>query len=323
MKIKIFTECGKDIGIGHISRCSALYREAINRGIFTELIVYSDTKNVEFLENMTYIEREWFDYEYLEKNISLEDYVIVDSYKATKKTYKIISKRSKKALFIDDIGRLNYPEGIILNPSLDIASVDYSLQQNIILFGPKYVILRDSFRDLKRTYLSPKIKKVIILMGGTDIRGLIPFIIEKICKNKLDVNFDIIINKDNLEEYKKYNFKNIKIYNNLNSDQIKHLMINSDFAITGAGQTIYELLATETPFIPIQLVDNQKNNIKSLLKYNPEQIFLNYDDLDLELRINQAWELYEYLEYRKKHNIKYQNLVDGRGSVRILDKLTE
>ena len=42
------------------------------------------------------------------------------------------------------------------------------------------------------------------------------------------------------------------------------LMCLCDIAITGAGQTIYELMITGTPFLAIQLIENQKYNVLGL-----------------------------------------------------------
>jgi spore coat polysaccharide biosynthesis predicted glycosyltransferase SpsG/RimJ/RimL family protein N-acetyltransferase len=256
--------------------------------------------------------------------LSSDDYVIVDSYKATKEIYEIISKNSKRALFIDDIGRIAYPEGIIVNPSLDSSHVDYSHSlNNILLSGPEYVILRQQFRDVKSEVISNEVKKVLIMMGGTDIRELTLLIIDNICRNLLDIEFYIVTSSEYMEKIKSQISipNNITFHNNLDATQIMELMISSDLAITAAGQTIYELLATQTPFIPIKVIENQENNIQSLLKYNPEQIVLKYNDLDFLSSLNNALEIYNDVEYRKNYNRKYTNLVDGYGSNRIVDYL--
>ncbi|NBG89528.1 bifunctional UDP-2,4-diacetamido-2,4,6-trideoxy-beta-L-altropyranose hydrolase/GNAT family N-acetyltransferase [Isachenkonia alkalipeptolytica] len=324
MKIKIFTEGGKDIGLGHISRCSSLYNEAASRGISVDLIVYGDIVDVDFLNGINIINENWLDKEYLYNNITSDDYAIVDSYEATKEIYDIISKKTKKVLYIDDIGRTVYPEGIIVNPSLDASHIDYSKSQNgILLSGPEYVILRKQFRSLKKENISKEVKRVLIMMGGTDIRGLTPLIIDNICRNMLDIEFDIVTGSEEMEKINSQisKPKNITFHNNLDATQMMELMISCDLAITAAGQTIYELLATQTPFIPIKVIENQENNIKSLFEYNPEQIVLRYDDLDFLSNLNKALEIYSDIEYRKSYNQRYKDLVDGYGSKRIVDYL--
>jgi len=324
MKVKIFTEGGKDIGLGHISRCSSLYNDVADRGISVEFIVYGDIGNIDFLNDINIFNENWLDKEHLLNSISSDDYVIVDSYKATIEIYDIISKNTKNAIFIDDIGRIAYPEGIIVNPSLDSSHIDYSQSPNsILLSGPEYVILRHQFRGVKRGDISNEVKRVLIMMGGTDIRGLTQLIINSICRNMLDTEFHIVTGPKDAENMQSQvsEINNITFHNNLNATQLKELMVSSDLAITAAGQTIYELLATQTPFIPIQVIENQENNIKSLLKYNPEQIVLIYNDEDFLSSLNKTLEIYSSFEYRKNYNLIYKGILDGYGSKRIVDYL--
>jgi spore coat polysaccharide biosynthesis predicted glycosyltransferase SpsG/L-amino acid N-acyltransferase YncA len=324
MKVKIFTEGGKNIGLGHISRCSSLYNEIATRGIPVDFTVYGDIGKIDFLNGINIINENWLDKEYLINNLSPDDFVIVDSYKANKELYEIISKKSIRALFIDDIGRLVYPDGIIVNPSLDSSHIDYSHSSNsILLSGPEYVILREQFRGFKRENISKEVRRVLIMMGGTDIRGLTPLIMDNICRNMLYIEFDIVTGSEGMEKIKSQIFKtnNITFHNSLDAAQMMELMMSSDLAITAAGQTIYELLATQTPFIPIKVIENQENNIKSLLKYNPEQIVLRYDDLDFLSNLKKTLKIYSNVEYRKSYNLKYKAIVDGYGSKRIVDYL--
>jgi UDP-2,4-diacetamido-2,4,6-trideoxy-beta-L-altropyranose hydrolase len=326
MKVKIFTEGGKNIGLGHISRCTSLYNEVSKRKIKVDFIINGDLRDVDLLNGINFINENWIDEKYLINNILADDYVIIDSYKAEKVIYDVIAELSKKALFIDDIGRLDYPKGIIVNPALDASYIDYSQSPNsILLSGPEYVILRLPFIGVERENLFKRIKRVLITMGGTDIRELTPFIVNTVCKKRLDIEFDIVIGSKWLED--QYNpicgSGNISTHANINATQMMHLMVSSDLAITAAGQTIYELLATQTPFIPIQIIENQENNIRSLLKYNPEQIVLKYDDEDLGDSILEALKINNTGTYRQEQNMKYRELVDGYGSKRIFDKLLE
>ncbi len=324
MKIKIFTEGGKDVGLGHLSRCSSLYDEIKSRGIAVDFVVFGNILDIGFSAGINIINENWLEKSYLIKNISSDDFVIVDSYLAKKEIYGLVAKLSKKALYIDDIGRLEYPEGIIVNPSLDSGHIDYSGSPNsILLSGSDYVILRPQFSRVKRKNISNEVKRVLITMGGTDIRGLTTLIANNICKNRSDIEFDIVIGTKDIGDYQERvtEYSNITLHTNLNADQMVNVMLNADLAITAAGQTIYELLATQTPFIPIQIIGNQENNVRSLLKYNPQQIILRFDDSDLVGNLNKTLELYSSIEYRKNHNWGYKNLIDGRGPKRIVDYL--
>lgn len=324
MEVKIFTEGGNDIGFGHISRCSSLYDEALNRKVNVKFFIYGDINSVEFLKSKEVVNVNWMDENYLKDNIKDDDYVIVDSYVADIQKYEIISQKSKKALYIDDNGRLNYPKGIIVNPSLDSSHIDYSHSSNIILLsGPEYVILRDPFKGVKRENISKEVKKVLIVMGGTDIRGLIPLIIDNICRNRLDIEFDIVTGSEDMEKINSQISKpnNIIFHKNLEATQMMELMISSDLAITAAGQTIYELLATQTPFIPIQVVENQKITVSTILKKKIVRKVISWSSKNISEEIIHGIEFLKDEMYRKKYILNNANLIDGKGSGRIIDEL--
>ncbi|TFZ40800.1 hypothetical protein E4100_04385 [Soehngenia longivitae] len=324
MKVKIFTECGKDIGLGHISRCTSLYDEAESRGLNVEFVIYGEKKNISLLnnKNVTYVN--WFDKNILYKSISKSDYVIVDSYKADLEVYETISQISKRALYIDDFGRLNYPEGIIVNPSLDASHIDYSQSQNsILLSGPEYVILRQPFKGVKRDYIEKNIRNALIVMGGTDTRNLLSSITTEICPKYPDINFKLIVGatSNDVKGIFDNDVNNVKIYNNLTGDEVKQIMLGTDFAITAAGQTIYELIATCTPFIPIQVIDNQKFTVSALLNNNIVHKVLNWESDNLFEQIIEEIEFLKEEEYRISLSNKYSNLIDGKGVQRIMDEL--
>jgi len=324
MKIKILTESGKNIGLGHISRCMSLYDEVSKRNIPTDFIINGDVRNVDFLKGITFKNENWIQKEFLHNHITADDYVIIDSYKAEKAIYDAIVKLSRRVMFIDDIGRLDYRDGIIVNPSLDSSRIDYSRSPNsILLSGPDYVIVRPPFVGIKRETAFNGIKRILITMGGTDIRKLTPLLINNICKKLEDIKFDIVIGSKETDDFQEQylGFKNVTIHYNIDANEMFNLMINCDLAITAAGQTIYELLATQTPFIPIQIIENQKNNIRSLLKYNPNQIVLKHDDKDLVECIFNALDIYDVSDYRQEQNKAYEGIIDGYGAKRVVDKL--
>lgn len=323
MKIKILTEGGKRIGYGHISRCIALYDEIKNRKNEVELIIQGDLEDIVLLKGKDFRIENWISIGYLNRTLTKEDYVIVDSYKAQNEHYEKISSKSKKALYIDDIGRLQYPKGIIVNPALDEGFIDYSYATNeSVLTGPKYVILRSSFSGIERSNIQNTVSKVLVVMGGTDVRDITTSIIETICKQNPDIIFDVVINAAQYERISSVNkLHNINYYTNLSDEEMSQIMLSSDLAISAAGQTIYELIATQTPFIAIQVAENQQNNVVSLIEHIPSQIVLRYDeDFFIDKLKENFLELIMY-DYRKRITQEMKDIIDGYGRMRIVDAL--
>jgi len=324
MKVKIFTEGGHNIGLGHISRCSALYDEGERRGIDTKLFIHGNTKNLDFLNGRIFENINWLSENYLINNINKMDYCIIDSYLASERIYSIISSKSKNVLFIDDNSRISYPKGIMVNPSLSTDSLRYPSNDEILyLLGHKYIILRSPFINIERITLNKVVKEVLITMGGSDFRELTPKILNNICVKYPEIKFNVIIGNafSNLKHIKRNEQNNVEFYLNIDEELMEKLMIRSDVAITSAGQTIYELLATQTPFIAIKVVDNQNNNINGLMKIHTQQSIIEYDNKRFDEKLDSEFKEMLCYEKRKRYFNVYKNVVDGFGTRRIFDIL--
>jgi UDP-2,4-diacetamido-2,4,6-trideoxy-beta-L-altropyranose hydrolase len=324
MRALIFTEGGSQFGLGHISRCSSLYDELEDRGIEVEFVINGDMEKFEIIKNKQYKVVNWLSKNFLTNYIKPGDYCIVDSYQAGEELYQIITDKAKKALFIDDYGRINYPEGIVVNPSLSTEAVKYpNNDTNCYLIGPKYIVLRSPFIQVKRRGINSRVKEVLITLGGSDIHNLTPTILKQISSKISNITFNVVIGSafENIEEIKSLNLRNANIYENLIAEEMKTIMLKSDFAITAAGQTIYELIATQTPFIPIKVIENQNNNIVGLKEYNLVKTVLDYKDTEFVSKLR--LEFNNMLSFNKRHELAtlYKSVIDGLGRKRLIDRL--
>jgi spore coat polysaccharide biosynthesis predicted glycosyltransferase SpsG/RimJ/RimL family protein N-acetyltransferase len=316
MKLKIFTEAGHKVGYGHLSRSIAIYNEAVNFGHNAELYIFGSEVNEVYLENLSYSIFNWIDKTYLENKLTIDDHAIVDSYIASYEIYEIIYAKCKRTIFIDDYNRMLYPKGIIINPSLSIDGLKNKVKQNL-LFGNKFIIVRDSFLKYKRIEISTDVKNVLIIFGGIDNLDLSNLFIEILCPIFEDIKFTLISNKDI-----KSNYINLKVKQSLTENELAAAMSKSDLVITAAGQTIYELLVTKTPFIVIKTAYNQNNNILSLKRYFQSQIIIDINSKNIKNDIIKNFKNGLKYNYRNNQTIEFNNLIDGKGKKRILDILT-
>lgn len=327
MKVKIFTEVGESIGYGHLYRCVSLYEEIQKRRVEAELIIHGKLENISILKNKTVTYHNWINLEYLNKTLLSEDYVIVDSYIAQREHYELIASRSKKTLYIDDLGRIKYPEGIIVNPAFDSNNIDYSyMVTEKVLTGAKYVILRSNFAEvinsMQKREINNTVSKVLVIMGGTDVRNMTSVIIDNISKQSAGIIFDIVLNAAQYEKLSSIiKLNNINFHKNLSGIEMNQVMLETDLAITAAGQTIYELIATKTPFIAIQIAENQQNNIKSLEKHISPKIVLRYDEANFVKKIQDQFLKMNHYNVRNSIVEKMTGLIDGYGAARIIDAL--
>lgn len=326
-RIKIFTEGSDTIGFGHLSRCSALYDEAVRQGV--SVVLYIQVSDYDFaansiLKNRNYQIVNWQSVEYLRKNLNKNDFCIVDSYLATIEIYNEIAQISYKALYIDDYGRLDYPKGIVVNPSLSTEGINYPRKSDIeYLLGHEYIILRTPFIGQKKRILSPHIKNVLITMGGTDIKNMTEKITQQLAPQFPEIFFKIVSGKNSKELMLLRRFDNVEVYKNLIDQEMCNMMLQSDFAITATGQTIYELLAMKIPFIAIQTADNQRNNVNSLKKFvKKEMANPLVEDAAWQKMINI---LREVVDYSVLVNVSdaIENYIDGLGGERMIKRLID
>jgi spore coat polysaccharide biosynthesis predicted glycosyltransferase SpsG len=328
MKVSILTEAGKNIGFGHLTRCIALYQAFEQNGNNPELIVNGDESILDFIKNKRY---QFFNLlkekEKLMKIIKNSDLVVIDSYLAPKSLYDSISDilsadpnpyhlSHNSLLMIDDYNRINYPKGIVVNPSIYGDKLDYPKNDQIeYLLGKDYIILRKEFWDVPEKRINKEVKDILITLGGinkTDfLKKLLNFLPEKFP----NFNYHIVTNtklNPNL---------NLNLYSNLSAQEMLGLMLKADTCISGGGQTTYELARVGVPTIGICFADNQTGNLKygdlcGYLKY-----IGNSDDNSLLNNIKDAFKEIMSFEQRDKMSSLGRANVDGKGAGRIMETI--
>lgn len=315
----IFTEGGKTHGYGHITRCLSLYEEAEFRGVRTVLVINGPRELCELVGDKNIILDEW--YNRSKKYLLNSPVSIIDSYLANEDAYLEIAENSSKCAFIDDTNRIEYPHGIVINPSIAGRSLNYSKRCNQeYLVGSNYVILRREFCGEQNRELCIDINDVLIVLGGTDIKLLTANIIEFFNNSRFkNVRKHVVFGSDDVELKKD---SNTFIYRKLDANNMRHLMLKCDIAITGAGQTVHELIAVKLPFICIKVIDNQDLNIRGLLfnKIIDDYIDCSSKDLNHNELFAKFIEISDF-DYRKKIEVAMNKLNLSKGTSNIMSRI--
>ncbi len=321
--VVIFTECGQKSGFGHITRCTALYDEVVSIGFKPLFVISSDTALGDVIKHRQYVIDNW--YENWSKYLTGNPYCIIDSYIAPKDLYESICAKSKKCLFIDDINRIAYPPGVIVNPSLDSQKIKYTkLPGQVYLLGIDYIILRKEFQLTYKRVVKNNVGDVLVTLGGSDILNLTPQILTLLDKPKYShIQKHVVLGKgyDNFEDIKYRMSSSIAFYRNIDAYEMQQLMTKCDLAITAAGQTIYELMATELPFVCVKVADNQENNIKGLLENHIIETYINAISnpisSELAFHIDRLCKFHERLKFIENIN----NNFNAKGAKNIVKEL--
>ena len=304
MKLVILTEGGGDRGFGHITRCLSLYQACRRKSIEAELIVNGDDSVLSLLKDVQCIAFDWIrETEKLKSAASSANMVIIDSYLAGRDLYQLLSEATSGRLVImDDYKRLDYPEGIIVNPSICGDRFDYGERRSLL--GSEYIVLREEFRDVPEKEINEKVKNILITCGGADYTDLIQKVRENI-EEKFGVNCDVILPASG----------------GVDASEIINLMFKADICVSGGGQTLYELARVGVPTVAVCLADNQKVNLEGLKDKGVIEYAGSIDEDDLIEKVDRAAEKLLSQEERKKRSKAGRSYVDGRGAERIIESV--
>ncbi|MFC2061390.1 PseG/SpsG family protein [Elusimicrobiota bacterium] len=313
MRAFILSEGGKSIGYGHLTRCIALLQAIKQGGADNKAeFIYSGDAEAEYFiknqdisgSNLNWIEK----YDKFEKMLDLESIVIMDSYLAPKSIYDRISEMlGGKICMIDDFRRIDYPGGIVVNPSVFSDRLDYPENKNIkYLLGNEYIILRKEFWDVPEKHINNKVKNILITFGGMGYTDLMSEIVDMLNNTS---GFNCIV----VEPEK----------NRFNAKEMLGLMLKADICISGGGQTTYELARCGVPTIGICFADNQKWNLEGWQAAG----FIKYigwrDDKGLFDKLNEAIKCFLPENERRSRSEIGKSIVDGKGVKRIAGKISE
>lgn len=311
MKVLILTEGGKKIGFGHLTRCVAI-SDAIKRGQGpneTMFMFYGDAYAEKFLA-LNRVTAKRFDW-HGRRSETLQmvkgfDAVVIDSYFAKKDMYDKISEATAgRLLMIDDYKRINYPPGIVVNPSIYGNSIKYPQRKGVrYLVGKNYIILRREFWNVGKKAVKKTAKNILITFGGINRAKAADQIAEAL-KKKFKFNFSII------RPHKRV----------FDARQMIHLYSKADICISGGGQTTHELARCGVPGIGVCFADNQIMNLRGSDRLGFMELAGWYDAPDLFKKIERT--LGEILNYEKRLRMSRagQKSVDGQGVNRMISVL--
>lgn len=321
MQVFILTEGGKNIGFGHVARCSSIC-EALNHwNVSYKLIINGDDSVKSIMSNINFEIKDWLnDFSFID---SL-DIVIIDSYLANFEVYDEIANSCSLAVYFDDNIRLNYPKGIVVNGLINAEKFNYPKSDDInYLLGFEFSPLRSDFWNCNKINISDSIKNVLITTGGNDLRNLTPKILNFLNNNFSELNKKIIIssNFDNVLEIESLKNGSCELFYSPNSKEILKIMSNVDLAISASGQTLYELACLGIPTIAIGIIENQKDNIENFQKIGFIEYAGCWNDENLLNNISNKINLLRDKNIREIKKFNGTQAISGKGSLNIVKNI--
>ncbi len=326
-EVLIITEGGKKIGFGHLTRCVALYQALKLRRFWPQFIVKGDSSVIGFLKGKNYKRFDWIrDRARLLSLLKGKDVVIVDSYLADKRFYSQISWLARVPVYIDDNNRLEYPRGIILNSSIYADRLNYNGKNNAeCLIGPAYSLLRKEFWRSQKKEIRKKVTCLMLTLGGNDEKQIMPSILRLLIKDYSLLRKKVIIGKgfNNrlINKLKKIKDKNVDLIFYPEAKEMKKIMLESDIAISAAGQTLYELASIGIPTIVLAVAQNQLNNAKGWQETGLIDYAGSWKDTRLLHNLTRSINRLMPYERRIERSISVRKKINSMGVFKLVDRL--
>lgn len=285
MRIGIFTEGGGDVGLGHVSRCTAFYDVLDSKQIETQLMVMSDVSITSIIEDRkARVFPAATPIEAMIDQLTNFDAIILDRITITQTEIDLLLQQPFKLLVIDDYNRYQYKDTIIVDWTVGVENTElhaHNRNDNILLLGVEYAALRRPFWVVSQR--DPNAGCILITMGGADVRDLSPSITQAV-RNHYATNLIRLVigpafQKKNVESLRK--IKNISIIEHPDAERMLDAMLDADLVITAGGQTLYELNAVQRSAIAIEVADNQREDIAAWNAAGLVQDWLVWDDTEL------------------------------------------
>jgi UDP-2,4-diacetamido-2,4,6-trideoxy-beta-L-altropyranose hydrolase len=201
------------------------------------------------------------------------DWVVIDGYHFGLACQKAVRSAGYKLLVIDDYAHLpEYSCDVLLNQNIGAEELVYKGDIGRKLLGPEYALLRPEFlaarnRAEERPF-PENAQNILLTLGGGDfskhLARIAPdFSIPELAGRTLRVIAGAIP-PERIRALLRDCSANVEILDQV--DDMPALLLDTDLCVTAGGSTCWELCCAGTPFMVLELAENQRHVADSLIE---------------------------------------------------------
>ena len=258
------------------------------------------------------------------------DWLIVDHYGLDIEWENRLSPYISNLMVIDDLANRHHKCDVLLDQNYSAEGVrryENLVEDNCkILVGPRFSLLRSEYADYRRSMRTRdgQIRNVLVFFGGSDQQNMTGMALDALSHPEfLYLNVDIVIgtNNTNCDSIEQQVLQRAHTTLHRFRPHLADLMVQADLALGAGGTTTSERLCLGLPSLVVSIAENQIPSCKSLhssrfIEYLGHQDKINTTDL-----VNGITNKIENPSELVNMSLAGQNLVDGLGTVEIIDTL--
>ncbi|MFN4287993.1 MAG: GNAT family N-acetyltransferase [Brevundimonas sp.] len=314
--LTIFTEGDAQKGLGHLSRCSAYAERFADLGGRVRWFVEG--------EGLARIDARFEPVAWKKVPAPPDlDLVLVDAYDIGD-TF-MASLAGTQALFIEDTGLRRYDSGLVVHAPGRPPDPPDGAQW---LCGLHWQSVRRAFWDVPpRSQTRDDIGRVLVMMGGSDVRGLGARAVEAVRAALPDADIHLV---QGAGVSAADTLSGVTVHSRLGPEAMAALMQQCDLAVSAAGQSLFELARCGVPTLAIGVADNQAMHLTGIDdEQQPDRAVPGcvavgwWDDPHLWDKLGRTMGALKDRRARAQLSRRGQGAIDGLGTHRVIARLTE
>jgi spore coat polysaccharide biosynthesis predicted glycosyltransferase SpsG len=248
--------------------------------------------------------------------------VVVDSYAATAEFLAGLATPARLVVAIDDVADRPLPVDVVVNGGIAAETLPYDRAGGVLLLlGARYALVDPLFATPLIRPGRTRIERVLVSLGGGRQTETVKAALGAIDAALDGVQIDLVVGPFG-PEATGLDTANGRRENRLviHRDPVdrRDLMAVADLAIAGAGVTLYELSATATPTVVIEMAGNQAPNAAGFARAGAALPAGRADQAGLAGELAQALRrLSADAGLRRELGARARELVDGAGAFRV------
>jgi len=255
------------------------------------------------------------------------DWLLVDGYAFSRQYQEAV--HAYRTVVIDDLGRTEgYVADLLVNPNLYGAEELYSTSQiGAVLAGRKYALLRREFWTPSERRISPRSRRVLVTMGGSDPDNVTGKVVRSLKRSSVEhLEIRTIVGASNpywetLQVQAGRAGHPVELLRNVSN--MREQFEWADICISAAGSTSLELACVGVPSVFLVIVDNQEMVARAIKKNGFGRVLGWHEDVNEEMIRAAVRDLFASSQERDRMTQWGRELVDGQGALRVASVMKE
>ena len=178
---------------------------------------------------------------------------------------------------------------------------------------------------MDRRIVRPKVENILLTLGGTDRANRLSRLLRILDQHDLSFSITVVVgpfspHRDRLIQTSTRCRHSVRVVESPSS--LKSWMVQADLAVSAGGQTLYEMAATGTPTLAVEMFDNQAGLIAGLERYGSLRSAGRPEENGFQDRLQgMLLQLLSNSSLRQEMAEAGQRQVDGQGALRVAQEI--